>query len=100
MNAAAIIHALGAEKCSPELKGKIFAKFGEVLWKRLLLCLPDDDAKQLMMTTEQLTHEEGMQRLIDTLDEKIPDAGAVRERIYFETISEFRIKDTVDKVAS
>ncbi len=86
-----LVRELGAEDCSPELKGKILAKFGEVLFKKLVLLLSDDDAKAAISELSSLSVEEGMVRLIAILDAKLANAEIERGRVFAETVAEFKI---------
>ena len=89
-----LVRELGAEDCSPELKGKILAKFGEVLFKKLLLLLSDDDAKAAIAEISSLSIEEGMLRLITILDAKLANAESERGRVFAETVAEFKVTGT------
>ena len=89
-----LVRELGAEDCSPELKGKILAKFGEVLFKKLLLLLSDDDAKAAIAKISSLSIEDGMVRLISILDAKLANAESERGRVFAETVAEFKVTGT------
>ena len=85
-----ISSALGIENYPEEIKSKIVAKFGEILFKRLLLLLPDDKAKTVIDQMTALSLEEGMQLLISSTDAYVPNAVAQRGEIALATITEFR----------
>ena len=82
--------ALGISDSSPELQAKVVAKFGEILFKRLLLLLPDTIAKNVIAEITVLPLPEGMERLIALLDEHLPNAALRRNEVLKETIAQFR----------
>ena len=84
-----IITMLGIDSCSPELRQKIIAMFGKILFKRLLLLLPDIVAKNAIEEVTALQLPEGMKRLIVLLDTHVPDAASRRNNILEQTIAEF-----------
>ncbi|OGZ07207.1 MAG: hypothetical protein A2762_04995 [Candidatus Lloydbacteria bacterium RIFCSPHIGHO2_01_FULL_54_11] len=86
-----IIEALGISASSPELQAKVIASFGKILFKRLLLLLPDAVAKDVIAEITALSLPEGMQRLIPLLDLHVPDAGARKSEVLEATIAEFRL---------
>ena len=53
--------ALGIENYPDEIRGKIEAKFGDILFKRLLLLLPIDKTKIVIDEITALPLEEGME---------------------------------------
>ena len=85
-----MISALGISECSEELQAKILSKFGEILFKRLLLLLPDNIGREVIAEITTLPLEEGMKRLVALIDAHVPDAVARRNEILEETIAEFR----------
>ncbi len=86
-----IAEALGISASSPELQAKVIASFGKILFKRLLLLLPDAVAKDVIAEITALSLPEGMERLIALLDKHIPDAAARRSEVLEATIAEFRL---------
>lgn len=86
-----IVAALGIGGSSPELRGQIISSFGKILFKRLLLLLPDAVAKNVITEITALPLPEGMERLIALLDEHVPDATARRNEVLEATIAEFRL---------
>ncbi len=86
-----IITALGIEKCSPELQAQIIGKFGEILFKRLLLLLPETIGKEVIEKMCTLPLEQGMGELIATLDVHVPEALLLRKKILATTLTEFQL---------
>ncbi len=87
-----LIQALGIEKFPPLEQGKIMTKFGELLFKRLLLQLPDTDMAQAINEITSLPFDEGLVRLIAVLDEKLPNAVEIKQNIFTDMISQFSVK--------
>lgn len=88
--ASDIESSLGIENYPEELRSKIVAKFGEILFKRLLLLLPEDRAKDTIDQLTSLSIEEGMQLLVSSLDTLVPNAAEKRAEIASSTIEEFK----------
>lgn len=91
MDKKEIIEALGISDCSGELQQKIVATFGKILFKRLLLLLPDAVAKSVIAEITALPLPEGMERLIALLDQHVIDAASRRNEILKETVAQFRL---------
>ena len=85
-----LIAALGITHCTPELQSAITTKFGELLFKRLLLLLPDTTGVEVISEITALPLERGMQKLIEELDVQVEGAVSKRKAIVEELIAEFR----------
>lgn len=86
-----IIKKLGIEKYSPEAQAKIINKFGEVLFKKLLLLIPKDVGGAVIDEITKLPLEEGMKRLIELIDKNVPDAKLRRNEILEEVVSKLAL---------
>lgn len=84
-----IIQTLRIDKCSPELQEKILAAFGKILFKRLLLLLPDDVAQGAIREMTALPLSEGMERLIALIDLRVENGASRRGEALEQTIAEF-----------
>ena len=87
----ALARALGVEDCTPELQLQITGAWSELLFKRLLLRIPDAQtaAVQSIITREPIEGAE-LDSLLDPILSLIPDADTVLREEITRAIGEFR----------